>query len=677
MSQADEWLKGLNEEQQRAASHIEGPLLILAGAGSGKTTVLVSRTGYLLATGSCRAENLAVLTFTNKAAKELTSRVGKRLGSKARGLWTGTFHSFGLSILRQHYELARLPKGFGILDAGDAGGLLKEIMLNVKNSGKTDFRIEKLLGMMSEWRGKSQTRAQSDDEYEIMCEVLLPKYLKKLEMLGVADFDALLLKPLEIFQQKPEILERLQEKLQFLMVDEFQDTNVTQFELVKKITSQRENLAVVGDDDQSIYGWRGACVDNILGFPKHFKKCEVIRLEMNYRSCPEVLNMANAVIKENAHRHQKVLKPAAGSKGRHLPELFCLENEDDEADEVVRQIRHFTAEGYGYEDMAILYRSNGQSGLMEVALRQNQIPYQVTGGTGFFDRKESRDLLAYLKVVLSLQELPLRRVLNTPPRGLGEVAIDHAVEKARELGVSFPKVFKDYQTADFSPQHVKAIENFWRTVESLKSSLIEPSSESPSQAFIRWVHSSGYRAHIQRLSGGEKGFQGRWVAVEVLARMLERSFESTTDRRAGLKAFLDSMDLREVPSSSENEKEQQVQLMTLHACKGLEFPVVILTGVEEDLLPHRVLGTDLSEERRLFYVGITRAKERLVLTRCQTRRKYGRPAPSAPSRFLNGLAGTFLKEHQGGRILSAESRQDRLKDLMNQLQQGIASQRLE
>ena len=393
-----DWTKGLNPEQSSAVLHTSGPLLILAGAGSGKTTVLVSRTGQILDTPGVKASEICVLTFTTKAARELKHRVELKVGPSAKDLWSGTFHSFGLRILRKYHTQAGLPSGFGVIDQGDSVEIIKELTSTIKNSGKESFKTDKIFTMINEWRATGRrTPINASDEYEIMTQVLLPKYLKKLDMLGVVDFEGLLLKPLELFKKHPEVLGEMRAQFKHMMVDEFQDTNMTQFELVKTLVQEHQNIAVVGDDDQSIYGWRGACVENILDFPKKFDNCKVIRLERNYRSTPAIIGIANEVIAKNTARHGKVLKANPDADYGMKPEIFVYDNDDFEAEEVCTHVNYFHGQGYTHGDIAILYRSNGQGGMVEAQLRRNQIPYSITGGTGFFDRKETKDVLAYLR----------------------------------------------------------------------------------------------------------------------------------------------------------------------------------------------------------------------------------------------------------------------------------------
>ncbi|MDX9732409.1 MAG: ATP-dependent helicase, partial [Bdellovibrionales bacterium] len=373
------WVKGLNPEQAEAVLHTHGPLLILAGAGSGKTTVLVARTGRLLDEEKVKPARVCVLTFTNKAARELKHRVGQRLGSSAQAIWTGTFHSFGLQWMRKHHKKLGLPSGFGVIDSSDAEGIVRELLKDMKNHSKDAFRIDTLLEIMNTWReeaaiqGRAPEKMGSNDgdEYEVMAAALLPKYRRRLELLGVTDFSDLLIRPLTAVREDETLRKDLSGMFDFLMVDEFQDTNGAQLELVREIQSATGNITVVGDDDQSIYGWRGARVANILEFPREFKNAHVVRLERNYRSSPAILELANSIIANNAERHGKTLRSNPDAELGLRPEYFAYDTEEIEVSQTVARVREFLEQhGIPPREVAILYRSNGQGGLLEAELRR-------------------------------------------------------------------------------------------------------------------------------------------------------------------------------------------------------------------------------------------------------------------------------------------------------------------
>jgi superfamily I DNA/RNA helicase len=675
-----DWTKGLNPEQREAVLHIKGPLLILAGAGSGKTTVLVSRTGQILQAGGVKASEICVLTFTTKAARELKHRVGAKIGPSAKDLWTGTFHSFGLKILRKYHEQAGLPAGFGVIDQGDSTEIIKELMSNLRNSAKDGFKTDKLLSILNQWRESGRRSPQNPaDEYEVMVQVLLPKYVRRLELLGVVDFEGLLLKPLELFKKNPEVLSEVRAMFKHVMVDEFQDTNITQFNLVRALIDEHRNIAVVGDDDQSIYGWRGACVANILDFPKHFDNCKVIRLERNYRSTPAIIGIANEVISKNTARHGKVLRPNPDADHGHLPELFVYENDDVESEEIVSHVQYFIDKGYTAGDIAVLYRSNGQGGMIEAQLRRGQIPYSITGGTGFFDRKETKDVLAYLRCSLHPNEIAFRRVINTPPRGIGEATIERIEEHSKIIGFKFHVAARKWREAGVPEKTGEQINDFFKIVDRFPDEILRGDpSISVGQALVKKMADIGYKAFLRQTCKDDLTLTKKWAVLEIFGRVLDAFVERGGRTEKTLLEFVDSMELRDMQDDEEKDKVPKVQLLTLHACKGLEFPVVIFIGCEEDLIPHRTLGSDVSEERRLFYVGVTRAKERLVLTRARTRKRFGKFSAVAPSRFLLEIPEKMVTAFESGfRPVGESERKNLMADLFAKIEQNAARQKLQ
>lgn len=660
----NKWTQGLNPEQGDAVNHNHGPLLILAGAGSGKTTVLVSRTGRLIDEKVAKAEEICVLTFTNKAARELKHRVQVKVGIKSKGLWAGTFHSFGLQLLRKNHKLCGLPAQFGILDQSDSQAVLKDLAKNLRNTTKDKFDFSKVLELVNQLRAK-KTLPVELEEYHEMAIALMPGYEKELLRLGVVDFEGLLLEPLRLFQKHPEVLVNTQERFKQIMVDEFQDTNQEQMKLIRAISDSHTNLAVVGDDDQSIYGWRGAEIQNILNFPKEFKNCQVIKLERNYRSSENILDLGNAVIAKNAKRHGKVLRSEKAKKIEHQkPEVFVLDNEDDEADFVCREIQTIKAAGGKNKDIAILYRSNTQGAFIETSLRKGQIPYSITGGTSIFDRKEAKDWLAYLKQSLNDDEVSFRRIINLPPRGLGENTLDKLMAYAEEVNLNLPQASKKWDKAGLPEEKGKILDNFNEWMWTFPQRLLDDTSigETISKRFEFLVREIGYRDHMIKNSEG-MAFDKKWQVVEIVGRILESYVGRREPSIGTLKDFVDSMQLRD--DVGNEEVKDEVQLMTFHASKGLEFPNVILVGVEEDLLPHKRLGGDIDEERRLFYVGITRAQEKLTLSYCRQRKKQGVVRPVSPSRFLLEVDQSLVVCHEmGNRPVSADEREDLVKNFL-------------
>lgn len=665
------WIEGLNSEQGKAALHNYGPMLILAGAGSGKTTVLVARTGRMIDERIVTAEQICVLTFTNKAARELKERVADKVGKAGRKIMAGTFHSFGLGILKKYHSLVSLPKNFGIIDSGDARSIVRDCLKDISHAAKDDFDPDKLLSIINRLRENSKAfDTQKSDPYYDMAEMIKPRFEKKLELLGVVDFEALLLKPLELFEKHPEVLKIYQDQYQQIMVDEFQDTNAVQMRLILKLAADHNNITVVGDDDQAIYGWRGAQVSNILNFPRLFGECKVVRLVKNYRSTKSILDIANHLIKNNKQRHDKVLEPGQASEHEHKPEVFIYENEQEEAEEIMQQIHYFVREGFEYNDIAILYRSNSQGGLLEGLLRQTKIPYSLTGGSAFFDRKEVKDVLAYLRSAFYPHEVCFRRILSTPPRGIGEKSIKAIEEQASEMKFDFISAARWVsQKQALTPQVHNNFIKLFQELDELKSGLLNDLNITAGNYLLNALKHNGFYDHVlnsykDKASGGK-----RWVLVEILSRVMDSFIEKGERSAKTIKEFLDSMELRDQLDEASNQKEKsKVQLMTLHACKGLEFPVTIIVGVEEDLIPHKLLGTDVDEERRLFYVGLTRAKKRLVLTRARQRKRYGKMRPVSPSRFLLEIPNNMLEYFDGGhRPLAEVDRKAMMADLFKKI----------
>lgn len=672
-----EWLRGLNPEQQEAAAHTNGPLLILAGAGSGKTTVLVSRTGMLIENKVAKANQILVLTFTNKAARELKERVHKKLGDKAKGLWAGTFHSFGLSILRAHNKEAGLPKSFGVIDGSDSQSILRDLMKSIKVTTKESFDLGHLLNLINSLRADGDIPPDTLEEYAELARALKPRYEKRLQHLGVCDFEGLLLEPLRLFYKYPEILEKYQNMFHQVMVDEFQDTNDLQMELVHSLIEKHRNITVVGDDDQSIYGWRGANVRNILDFPKKYKPCHVVKLERNYRSSENIIGVANEIIKKNQDRHTKVLKAEINRANNHKPEVFIYDNEDVEVDEVVQNIRHFQKQGYKLSDIAILYRSNSQGGMLEGALRRQQIPYSLTGGSAFFERTEVKDVLAYIRCSLHPNEVAFRRILNTPSRGIGEATIENFEQYSQTQGISFIKSVQAWPKMDLQTKTGEGLDQLFSLLKRLPQALLNNSSTQPvGERLVSFFEQMGYRHYVFQQYKDPTTAEKKWQLIDILGRVLEGFVKKGGATEKTLREFLDSMELRDkVDEAADLEAQEKVQLLTLHASKGLEFPVVILMGVEEDILPHRSLGQDVNEERRLFYVGVTRAKERLVLTRARQRKRFGKMQMVTPSRFFVELSKELFTIYESGfRPVSETERKSLLQDFYKKVEQQKQTQ---
>ncbi len=657
------WTQGLNPEQVEAVLHSHGPMLILAGAGSGKTTVLVSRTGRLIAEKIVEPQGITILTFTNKAARELKHRVGKKIGESANGIWAGTFHGFGLQLLKLFPTEAGLDDHFGILDSSDSSSLVRELLKETRSGAKAAFDPDRLLTIINAKRSK-QAYGPQEDEYEDMAEVLKEKYERRLKLLNVVDFESLLLLPLQIMKEHDEVRKRVQKRCQYLMVDEFQDTNYVQMEWIRNMWGREENIGVVGDDDQSIYGWRGALIQNILDFPKEFKNCKVVQLDRNYRSNEYILNLANQAIQLNEKRHGKNLKPERVFKDKNLPEVFVYEHETEEAEGVAREIQEQIRIGRKNSDIAVLYRSNSQGAFLEGELRKHRIPYEITGGTSIFERKEAKDVLAYLEQSLRPNDLGLKRILNTPSRGIGEVALEKLINHSKSKQQKFFKTLQEVDLVGLPAQSAEGIKEFMEVLKKLPDAIL--SAENVTNGWKSFFEAIGYFKYLQKDSTKVEAAQSRWIRVEIVGRILENYLNRHGFSRESLKGFCEMVTLRD--KDDDEEKANSVQLMTLHASKGLEFPVVILMGLEEDILPHKNLGIHIEEERRLFYVGVTRAQEKLMMTRCRFRTRYGQLRPASPSRFLAQLDKTLYTEFEHGiRPWKEEQRTSMVQDFLSKL----------
>jgi DNA helicase-2/ATP-dependent DNA helicase PcrA len=666
----------LNPQQRRAVLQTEGPVLVLAGAGSGKTRVIAHRVVHLIEQGVPARAILAV-TFTNKAAAEMRERIERLAGAreKTRGLTVSTFHAFGVRVVREQHEKLGLPEKFAILDSGDQAALVKRLLRDVKIDDKR-FDVPRLVSIISRLRAGGQAR-HSDDEYELAASELLPRYERGLRAMGAADFDDLLLLPLRIFREQPEILQNHQKRYRYLLVDEYQDTNDAQLQLLELLSGLRRNLCVVGDDDQSIYAWRGAQVRHILQFDKKFPGCAEIFLEQNYRSNGNILDAANAVIGKNPGRRPKKLWTDRG-RGPNL-RLVCAPDDAAEAQHVADEIIRISyEEKMPPREIAVLYRTNAQARPFEEALRLAGVRYRVVGGTSLFDRKEVRDLIAYLRAALNPRdEVSLLRIVNVPARGIGDTTVARAQELARARKCTVWDVF----TSPPQEELAHAAERIAEFVAVIRKYGEKLSRRGFSEAARELVEEVGLFDEARRGAQSLPAQARRIEAMESLLRQLIE-YEKREEQRAaeklaaglqppasggtagdaeddeeafasGLPGYL--MRLALDSKEADGDAGDCVTLMTLHGAKGLEWRCVFLTGLEEGLLPHSGRGfddasgepradgaIDLEEERRLCYVGLTRARERLILTRAAQRVKRGKPIPRTPSRFLDDIPAELV-----------------------------------
>lgn len=630
-----DFLNSLNPPQREAAMHLDGAQLILAGAGTGKTKVLTSRLANILLSGKASPLNIMAVTFTNKAAKEMAHRVEQLLNAPSAGMWMGTFHSISARILRRHAELAGLKPDFVIIDPDDQTRLLKELL--------AQFGIDeakspaKMLGhIISRWKDSAWTPGDlPGDEAQGMNgkgKDIYTRYQERLRELNACDFGDLLLHCVTIFKGHPDILQKYQQQFRYIMVDEYQDTNVVQYLWLRLLAMGHGNICVVGDDDQSIYGWRGAQVGNILRFEKDFPGATVVRLEQNYRSTGHILNAASVLIANNSERHGKTLW-TAGHTGEPIEVRSCYDDRD-EATRVTADIQGLVRGTSRYEDCAVLLRTAAQTRAFEERFVQAGVSYQVIGGLRFYERKEIRDAIAYLRIInQSSDDLAFERIVNVPRRGIGDGTIDVVKQQAQQLRRPLMEVANDMIAAGLLGRGGNALNSFMEQVNGWR---LQAATHAPSELMERVLNESGY---IQMLKD-DKNREEANERLDNLKAMLRGMEDYQT-----ISTFLEHVAL--VMDGDTNDTNS-VKLMTIHAAKGLEFDNVFIPGFEDGLFPHQRSLDDsgpkaLEEERRLAYVAITRAKKKLVISYAQARRMYGNYMPAVASRFLNELPNESVK----------------------------------
>jgi superfamily I DNA/RNA helicase len=633
----------LNPEQYRAATHPEGALLILAGAGTGKTRVLTARMAWLVSQGVDPSSILAV-TFTNKAAREMRQRITTILGAeKTKAMTLSTFHSLCVRLLRRDAALLGYKENFSIMDESDQMGLIKKIASRIHDS-QDPIHPESARSLIS----KVKNLSASTSTMSTAVESLFTRYQEELRSLNTMDFDDLLLYARELLVEHSEVRLFWQEKYRYILIDEFQDTNKLQLDLISQLVGKPVNLCVVGDDDQSIYGWRGAQRSNLLEFERHFSNPEIIKLEQNYRSTNLILSAANRLIKNNAHRHEKNL----WSDQKEGDSIRLLSSADDmtEAEFIADEIMILGPEKWDYS--AILYRMNAQSRIFETMLRERKIPYRVVGGKSFFDRREIRDVMAYLTALLNPDDdNALLRVLATPPRGIGKVTLQLLLETSVKKNSSLSNVILDQkQHHDCSTKTAEAIAHFAEEWGAYQIRMQTP-GQDPALLLNEILKECGYNEDLRKsCKTSEEADQRENNVRELLESMADFCQKN---RRHGAQQFLDTMSL-EREKAEEKEERHGVTLITLHAAKGLEYEFVYLVGLEDGLLPHersKEEGT-IEEERRLCYVGMTRAKKKLTMTYCRTRKKYGTIFSCTPSPFLLECTGEGVEETSMEEILT-------------------------
>jgi DNA helicase-2/ATP-dependent DNA helicase PcrA len=642
-------MNGLNPAQQEAVNTLKGPLLVLAGAGSGKTRVVTFRIANLIKHRT-RPERILAVTFTNKAAAEMQERISGLLGKLKERPQISTFHAHCVRVLRRHANKLGYPQRFAIYDRGDQESLARGVLREIRVPSEM-MRPSDLLYQISRWKtfslrpADAAKAATSDKEH--LAAMGYRRYQKSLQNAGAVDFDDLLLLTEELFQQHAAARKQEAALFEHLLVDEYQDTSGVQYKIIKCLAAEHRNLCVVGDDDQSIYGWRGAEVEHILRFAKDWPEAKVVRLEWNYRSTAAILEIANRLIGYNKHRHDKVLRAARA--GGEAPRIQQYNSETEEAEQTIADIRRrIETDRLQPRDFAILFRTNEQPRAFETELRKAKIPYVILGSQSFFDRKEVKDVLAYLRVIDSPRdEVSLLRIINNPPRGIGERTVEALLKEAVSQGQPIWEVLRG---AGLSPARLpasasEATAKFAALIDRYHVDLKK--AKSLVDLVRRLLAEVAYEAELKRLYSDPNEQQARWQSVEEVVNAL--GIYEKSARKPTLGGFIDEVALGQQDMGDEKDKQlakNAVALLTMHAAKGLEFPHVYLVGLEEGLLPHhRSLGAgdDVDEERRLCYVGITRAQERLTLSLALTRMKWGKPRDTIPSRFLYEIMGQAEK----------------------------------
>jgi DNA helicase II / ATP-dependent DNA helicase PcrA len=630
-------IQRLNPQQRKAVETTQGPLLIMAGAGSGKTRVLTHRIAYLIASRKVAPWSILAITFTNKAAREMQDRVGKLVGPAGEDIWVSTFHSMCVRILRKDISRIGFTSNFSILDSSDQLSVIKTCMKEL-NIDTKKFEPKSIQGAIGTAKNELITPARYDerigDYFEGIVSKVYALYQKKLKQNNSLDFDDLIMTTIELFKEVPEVLDFYQNKFQYIHVDEYQDTNRAQYMLCQMIADKHKNICVVGDSDQSIYRWRGADITNILNFEEDYPDAVTIMLEQNYRSTSNILNAANQVISNNSGRKPKNLWTDKG-EGSKI-KLYNAGSEHEEGYFIAGEINKNISNGKQYSDHAILYRTNAQSRVIEEILIKSDIPYQIVGGIKFYDRKEIKDILAYLRLISNPDDdLSLTRIVNVPKRGIGDTTMDKVADAAAKRGMSLYALLSEVDSLEISTRAKNALGDFHDMISNLNRMV---DYLSVTELTEKMLEITEYRIELQRENTLESKARLENIDEFISVTM---DFEKRNDDKSlvsfltdlALIADIDTMDKEDAPQDA-------VVLMTMHSAKGLEFPTVFIIGMEEGVFPHsRAFADDeeLEEERRLAYVGITRAEQELFLTCARMRTLFGRTTANAPSRFLQEL----------------------------------------
>ena len=654
----------LNPQQQQAVEYTDGPCLVLAGAGSGKTRVIINKIAHLVGRCGYSPKQIAAVTFTNKAAREMKERVAHSIGKEqSRGLIVSTFHTLGFDIIKREYKLLGFKANMTLFDEHDQMALLKELTADYLQEDKDLLR--ELVSAISNWKNDlimpQQALTQARDEKYQTFAKCYERYSNQIRAYNALDFDDLIMLPTLLFKQNEEVRSKWQEKIRYLLVDEYQDTNTSQYELIKLLVGQRGRFTVVGDDDQSIYSWRGARPQNMVRLRDDFPNLQVIKLEQNYRSTRRILHCANILIDNNEHVFDKKLFSNLG-EGEKL-QIIEAKNEEHEAERVVGElIAHRFTHKTQYKDYAMLYRGNHQSRLLEKVLMQNRIPYKISGGTSFFSRVEIKDMMAYLRVLVNQDDdAAFLRIVNTPKREIGTATLEKLGTLAQEKHISlFEAVFDFDLIQRITPKAYNALQGFARWLVELNDELLRA---EPEQAVRRMLADIHYEEYLYEYATSVK-------AAEMQSKNVATLFDWVADMLKGdefnepmsLSQVVTRLTLRDMLERGEDDDEaNQVQLMTLHASKGLEFPHVFLIGMEEGILPHQtsIDEDNVAEERRLAYVGITRAQQTLCFTLCKERRQFGELIKPEPSRFLLELPQDDLQWERDKPPMTEQQKQEK------------------
>ncbi len=649
----------LNPRQREAVRYIDGPLLVLAGAGSGKTSVITQKIAYLVKTCGIKAERIAAVTFTNKAAREMKERVGKILGGNAsEGLTVSTFHQLGLKIIRSERKLLGLKNGFSIFDGQDTQTLIKDLL--IQEHGAEGDQAGVIQQRISNWKNDrvlpEQALAGAKSPADMLCAQAYLRYKRALKAYNALDFDDLILLPTVLFEHHPDVLEKWQNQIHHLLVDEYQDTNSSQYLLVKQLIGLRGGLTVVGDDDQSIYAWRGARPENLAQLQQDFPGLKLVKLEQNYRSTSRILKAANTLIANNAHVFDKQLWSELGY-GDPLRVIRCSD-EQHEADQVVAEILdHKLRKRTRFGDYAVLYRGNHQSRLIELALQQQQVPYHLSGGTSFFARNEVKDIMAYLRLIINENDdNAFLRIANVPRRKLGASTLEALGNFANAQHCSLNQACGRIGKEHVPEAGLQRLREFRNWMDAIRRQCDGNNNVSGVRQMVREMQ---YEEWLNQLSSSEDVAQRRMGNVHLLIDSLQRVMN---EEQVALDEAVSRLVLRDLLEQQEEEdaSPDNVQLMTMHSSKGLEFPHVFIIGMEENLLPHRssVQDGNIEEERRLAYVGITRAQQTLAMTMATKRRQFGETINCEPSRFIDELPQDDL-QWQGGGAETVEANEER------------------